>query len=225
VQYRGTRCWGGLDLSARNDLTALALVFPRPDGSGRDAFVYFWSPEEGLRAREDRDRVPYTVWRDQGFLQVTPGATVDYAYVARRIVDFREMYGLAALAFDRYRIEELKREFDDLGFEYTVLNMDASEDDVNNATGLLLFNHGQGFKDMTPAVEALEADVSNAVLRVQRNPVLTMCSANAVVVSGGAEEKKFDKRKSRGRIDGIVALAMAERAALMRATPGRSFWE
>lgn len=208
ADYRGTRCFGGLDLSARNDLTALALPFLRPDGTGLDMFMFFWTPAEGLQAREDRDRVPYSLWRDQGFLETTPGAIVQYRYVAERIVKFRDEYGLAALGFDRYRIEQLKDEFDDMGFEYTVLNLDANEDQIKKAKGLLLINHGQGFKDMTPAVEALSGAVIQGTLRVRKNPVMTMCSANAVVVTGGAEEKKFDKRKSTGRIDGVVAGAM-----------------
>lgn len=221
-QYRGTRCWAGLDLSARNDLTALALVFLRPDGTGFDAFLWFWAPEEGLRQREDRDRVPYTVWRDQAHLEVTPGATVEYEYVARRIIDFREHYGLEAVAFDRYRIADLQRDLDDAGFDYSVVSLDTEEEQLRKATGMLLVNHGQGFKDMTPTVEALSTVVTNQTLQVRRNPVLTMCSANAVITSGAAEEKKFDKRKSRGRIDGIVALAMAIRCAekFMSQTPG-----
>lgn len=209
ADYRGTRCFGGLDLSARNDLTALVLTFLRPDGTGLDAFPIFWSPSEGLLEREQRDRVPYSLWRDQGFLETTPGAIVDYRYVARRIVEFRDEYGLHAVAFDRYRIEQLKDEFDDLGFEYTVLNLDADEKEIRKARGLLLINHGQGFKDMTPAVEALNGAIMQSTLKVKKNPVMTMCSANAVVVTGGAEEKKFDKRKSTGRIDGIVAGAMS----------------
>lgn len=212
AKYRGSRCWAGLDLSAKNDLTALALAFMRPDGSGIDAFVYFWTPSDGIREREDRDRVPYTVWVDQKHLEATPGATVDYGYVARRLVHFSEDYGLQAAAFDRWRIEDLKREFDDEGVEYSVVNLDADEEQLQKANGLLLVNHGQGFKDMTATVEGLTEAVVDGRLRVQWNPVLTMCSSNAVVTSGSAEEKKFDKRKSRGRIDGIVALAMAVRA-------------
>lgn len=213
AQYRGSRCWAGLDLSARNDLTALALVFHRPDGGGLDAFVFFWAPEEGLRQREDRDRVPYTLWRDEGHLEVTPGATVDYDYVARRLIELRESYGLDVVAFDRYRIKDLQRDLDDAGFDYTVLPMDASDEQLQKRSGLLLAEHGQGFRDMTPTVEEVTDAVTNRRMRVKRNPVLTMCSANAVITSGSAEEKKFDKRKSTGRIDGIVALAMGLRAA------------
>lgn len=212
-QYRGSRCWAGLDLSTRTDLTALALVFLRPDGKGLDAFLFFWTPDEGIREREDRDKVPYTVWRDAGHLEATPGGVVSYEHVARRIIHFREAYGLDTVAFDRFRIKDLIREFDDAGFEYSELKMDADEKTRNQARGLVLVEHGQGFRDMTPAVDGLTAAVVGGQLRVKTNPVLTWNSANAVITSGSAEERKFDKRKARGRIDGVVALAMGVRAA------------
>jgi phage terminase large subunit-like protein len=40
--------------------------------------------------------------------------------------------------------------------------------------------------------------------------VLAMCAANAVAVSDPAGNRKLDKAKATGRIDGLVALAMAE---------------
>lgn len=212
-QYRGSRCWAGLDLSTRTDLTALALVFLRPDGKGLDAFLFFWTPEDGIREREDRDKVPYTVWRDAGHLEATPGGVVSYEHVARRIIHFREAYGLDTVAFDRFRIKDLIRELDDAGFEYSELKMDADEKTRNQARGLVLVEHGQGFRDMTPAVDSLTAAVVGGQIRVKTNPVLTWNSSNAVITSGSAEERKFDKRKARGRIDGIVALAMGVRAA------------
>lgn len=211
--YRGSRCWAGLDLSTRTDLTALALVFLRPDGKGYDVFLFFWAPEEGLREREDRDKVPYTVWRDAGHLETTPGGVVDYEHVARRVIHFCEAYGLEVAAFDRFRIKDLVRKFDDAGFEYSELKMDADEKTRNQARGLILAEHGQGFRDMTPAVDGLTAAITSRQLHVKTNPVLTWNSSNAVITSGSAEERKFDKRKARGRIDGIVALAMGLRAA------------
>lgn len=213
AQYRGSRCWAGLDLSTRTDLTALALVFLRPDGKGLDAFLFFWTPEEDMLTREDRDKVPYTVWRDQGHIEVTPGGVVEYGHVAKRVIHFRETYGLDVVAFDRFRIKDLIREFDDAGFEYSELKMDADQKTRDQARGLVLVEHGQGFRDMTPAVDGLTAAITSRQLRVKWNPVLTWNSSNAVITSGSAEERKFDKRKARGRIDGIVALAMGIRAA------------
>lgn len=227
AQYRGSACWGGLDLSARNDLTALSLMFARPDGSGPDCFVFFWTPSDGLRQREERDLVPYTVWRDQGHIEATPGGTVDYKYVARRVIEMYETYGLRALAFDRWRIADLERELQDAGFAYTVLKPDSSEDEFDSATGLILLEHGQGFRDMTPAVEELTEVVTGRTIRFRANPAMTMCSANAVITTGPAEDKKFDKRKSTGRIDGIVATAMAKRCmtVMSKRSSSKSFWE
>lgn len=213
AQYRGSRCWAGLDLSTRTDLTALALVFLRPDGKGMDAFLFFWTPDEDLMTREDRDKVPYTVWRDQGHLETTPGGVVQYSHVAKRLIHFREAYGLEVVAFDRFRIKDLIRELDDAGFEYSELKMDVDEKTRNQARGLVLAEHGQGFRDMTPAVDGLTAAITSRQIRVKWNPVLTWNSSNAVITSGSAEERKFDKRKARGRIDGIVALAMGVRCA------------
>jgi hypothetical protein len=40
----------------------------------------FWVPEEDILRRARRDRVPYNVWRDQGFLAATPRNATDSAF-------------------------------------------------------------------------------------------------------------------------------------------------
>ena len=45
------------------------------------------------------------------------------------------------------------------------------------------------------------------------HPVLTMCAANATVTRDPAGNRKLDKMRATGRIDGLVALAMALGAA------------
>jgi phage terminase large subunit-like protein len=69
--------------------------------------------------------------------------------------------------------------------------------------------HGQGTQDMTPALIALETELLNNNLRHGNHPILTWCAANAVVYRGPAGDRKLNKAKSTGRIDGMVALAMA----------------
>jgi phage terminase large subunit-like protein len=68
---------------------------------------------------------------------------------------------------------------------------------------------GQGFISMSPALRELEALLLARKLAHGNHPVLTMCAANAVVVKDAAENRKFTKAKATGRIDGMVALAMA----------------
>lgn len=188
--YRGRVCLGGLDLSSRRDLTALALLFPCPDGSV-DAFVEFWTPQETMRMRGEQDRVPYDAWSREGFLHAVPGRTVDYAFLCKRFAELQSEFDLRAIRYDRWRIEELKREFEKEGLDLPLLEC------------------GQGFKDMAPAVDTLEQLIVGGKFRVQINPVLRWNIASAVTEEDPAGNKKFTKRKATGRIDGAVALAMA----------------
>lgn len=181
--------FAGLDLSARNDLTALVLV-------GKVAGVWqvqphFWTPAQGLVERSKRDRAPYDVWARQGFLRTTPGASVDYEHVAADMAEILAGLDVHAIAFDRWRIDVLKRELDRIGLV------------------LPLVPWGQGFKDMAPALDALEAELLNARIAHGMHPVLTMCAANATTTKDPAGGRKLDKSRSTGRIDGMQALAMA----------------
>jgi phage terminase large subunit-like protein len=62
---------------------------------------------------------------------------------------------------------------------------------------------------MPRSVELLEGAALDGRLRVRKNPVLTWNSASAVLEADPKGSRIFTKRKSTGRIDGIVALAMA----------------
>jgi phage terminase large subunit-like protein len=181
--------FAGLDLSARTDLTALVLT--AKIAGVWHTVSYFWTPENGLVDRSKRDRQPYDVWARQGYMNTTPGSTVDYEFVAQDIAAIVEPLNLQVIAYDRYRIDMLKKEFERIG--------------VN----LPLAMWGQGFKDMTPAIETLEAELLNHRVAHGNNPVLTMCAANAIITSDPAGNRKLDKHKATGRIDGMVAMAMA----------------
>lgn len=188
VEFDGP-VYAGLDLSARNDLTALVLV-------GKVAGVWqvqphFWTPAKGLVERSKRDRAPYDVWARQGFLRTTPGASVDYEHVAADMAEILAGLDVHAIAFDRWRIDVLKRELDRIGL------------------ALPLVPWGQGYKDMAPALDALEAELLNARIAHGMHPVLTMCAANATTTKDPAGGRKLDKSRSTGRIDGMQALAMA----------------
>jgi phage terminase large subunit-like protein len=62
---------------------------------------------------------------------------------------------------------------------------------------------------MAPALDALEAELLNGRIRHGGHPVLRMCAVNAVVTKDPAGNRKLDKSKATGRIDGMVALSMA----------------
>ena len=87
------------------------------------------------------------------------------------------------------------------------------KDCERDGISLPLVEFGQGFKDMAPAIDVLEEALLNCSLQHGGHPVLTMCAANAVVIKDPAGNRKLDKQKATGRIDGMVALAMALGAA------------
>jgi len=180
----------GLDLSARNDLTALVLVGRDEDG---DMHVRpeFFAPMVGVEDRAERDREPYDVWGREGLITLTPGSSVDYRYVAERLCELCDELPVVAVSFDRWRMDVLKRELSAIGVE------------------LPLVEFGQGFKDMTPALESLEALLLAGKVHHGSHPVMDMCAENAVAVMDPAGNRKLDKSKATGRIDGLVALAMA----------------
>lgn len=185
----GMQAWAGLDLSASRDLTAFVVVVPR-DGA-YDVVPQFFLPREGLHERARADHVPYDIWADQGFLTLIDGPVIRPDVVARHIAEASELYSFEAIAYDRWRINDLKRELDDMG------------------ASLPLVPFGQGFRDMAPALDTLEKKVAQRLLRHGGNPVLNMCAENAIAVQDPAGNRKLDKSKSSARIDGLVALAMA----------------
>jgi phage terminase large subunit-like protein len=196
-ELAGLECVGALDLSGTRDLTALAQVW-EPDHRGViHAIVEFWTPADTLRERSARDRVPYDLWAEQGYVTATPGRSVDYAFVAQRIGDLQVERGLRRLAYDPYRIKYLEREIDQIG------------------VAVELLPHGQGYGRaadtglwMPRSVELLEEYIGKRRLLVKRNPALTFAAASAVHVSDPKANRIYDKRRSTGRIDGLVALAM-----------------
>lgn len=194
----GEECYGGLDLSGTRDLTALSLYFPKH----KKAFTEFWTPQETLLDRAKSDHVPYDVWVKKGYLFATPGRVVDYDYVANRLGELKAKFNIINLAFDPYRIKYFQKSLDDVSVD------------------IEMTPHGQGFyksKDsglwMPHSIEVLEKDITKNNIIIKFNPCLRWNAASAVLESDNKENKVFAKKKSSGRIDGVVSLAMARGCA------------
>jgi len=201
--------WLAIDLSMTTDLAAVAAVAKiGEDGDGKPIFIAcaeFWTPADTLEERGRRDQVPYDVWVRQGFLHAVPGKILDYGPIAERLGELAAaLPDLRAVVFDRYRIPYLQSELDDRGIS------------------LPMIEHPQGFAKpadsllwMPQSITELEGLLLNKRLRIQRNPVLTWNAASAVMERDRQDNRIFAKRKSRARIDGVVALAMAIGAAMV----------
>lgn len=187
---RGKKVFGGLDLSAVSDLTSLVLL--SEDG---DVEPIFWLPDVGLVEKSKNDRVPYDRWKKEGFLRTTPGRSIEYEYIAKQLRFVFDEYDVVQLNFDRALMRHLRP---------WLVKEDFSEEELEK------FNDfGQGFISMHPALRDFESALLQKKLKHGNHPVLSMCAGNARVETDAAGSRKFTKSKSTGRIDGMVALAMA----------------
>lgn len=206
-----TTNWGdnpvfvGLDLSSVSDLTA--AVFISPLKGVWEVKPKFWVPSEGLVNRSHNDRVPYDLWHKQGHLLTSPGKVVEYEYVAHQLYRDCQIMNVQKIAFDRWNFRHLKPWLKVAGFSDVQIEGDK---DGKNA---LFEEFGQGYVSMSPALRTLESDLLTGKIAHADHPVLAMCAATAVVTSNPAGDRKLDKSKASGRIDGMIALAMARSVA------------
>ncbi|TVO75129.1 terminase large subunit [Sedimenticola selenatireducens] len=192
IELQGRRCWGGLDLGSTQDLTAFVLLFePTETDQHWRLLPRFWVPGDQLTEKERLDRVPYLSWRDAGHLVALPGKAINKLAVIKQVAEDVSRYAIQSIAYDRWRIEDLKMLMEQEGIE------------------LPLQPFGQGFKDMSPSLDEFEQRLLNDSLKHSANPVMTWCAANAVIASDPSGNRKIDKKRATGRVDGIVAAIMA----------------
>jgi len=192
--WGNTPVYGGLDLSSVNDLTALVLMAEME--SVWQIRPTFWLPEHGIRERARLDHVPYDIWARDGFLELTPGKSVEYEYVAEKLRSLSTQMNIRKIAFDRWGFKHLKPWLLKAGF---------TEQQITDT----FVEFGQGFQSMSPALRYVESLLLNGKLAHGNHPVLAMCASSAVVSRDPAGGRKLDKAKSRRRIDGMVCLTMA----------------
>jgi phage terminase large subunit-like protein len=187
---RGRPCFGGLDLSTTTDVTALAWVFP-PNGDDdlwRVLSRYF-VPEENLRKRAERDRVPYDLWAAQGFIEATSGNVVDYGAMEQRILADAALFQVREIAYDPWNATHIALRLQD--------------------EGATMIEFRQGFRSMAAPTRELEKLIVSQKLAHGGNPVTRWMASNVAVAQDPAGNLKPAKDKSTERIDGIVAIIMA----------------
>lgn len=187
LELEGKRCFGGLDLGSTSDLTAFALWFP-DEGA---LLAWHFVPLERVAERVEKDRVPYDTWASEGHIMTPPGRATDRLAVAKVLAEVRQAYDVQAIAYDRWRIEDLLKLLDDEGID------------------LPLEPFGSGFVSMGPAVDAFETALLSGKMLHNGNPVLNWQAGNIVVDTDASGNRKPTKNRSFDKIDGIVAAIMA----------------
>ena len=186
----GRDCYGGLDLSSTNDITAFVLMFPPRDDNERYVMLpFFWVPEATIPMRVRRASVPYDVWRKQGYLKATEGNVIHYGYIEQFIKELGDKYHILEIAFDRWGATQMTQDLGDMGF--TVVPF------------------GQGYASMSPPTKEFYKLLMEGRIQHGGNPIMRWMAGNVVVDTDPAGNIKCTKAKSAEKIDGIVAAIMA----------------
>jgi phage terminase large subunit-like protein len=202
VDTAGLKCWAGLDLASVSDMTALVMAYPLEDGY----FVRgaYFMPSDTIEQKLERE--PSHIYRSFKELPnffITDGNVTDYAAIRRYLSGVHSVDGkqevdsssimhteqLQKLAFDRYNS--------------TQIAIDLVDD------GIPLVPFGQGFVSMSAPTKMIELLARQGKLWHNGDPVLEWCLSNVELKRDPAGNIKADKQKSSGKIDAIVAMAMA----------------
>ena len=111
TRFTGRECWLGIDLAARQDLCAVAYVFP--DGDSVDVLWRFWIPETGFHKLNAANGFRFTPWTEAGWVQVTEGDVLDFAKVYEDIEEDSRRFSILGADADRWSsdpvIQEIER--------------------------------------------------------------------------------------------------------------------
>lgn len=227
-KMKGKRCWLSLDLSKKNDLTALTGTWD--DAGHIKQKTWYWTTKDGLEDRSKRDNTPYDQWVANGHIEAVPGAVIDKTFVAMKVKEICTEHEVEFLAFDSAGMADFVAACEQIGFDVWVFE----GPDKPEGSGLKLVRHNQGkrrvFEDrqltMPTSIEVYEDLILNKKITIDNSPVTYANAANAMVDSDGQGNRCFDKKRSRGRIDGLVTGAMgAGSTKFNEKSDGPSFWE
>lgn len=185
----GLKAWAAIDLSNKVDTTAIALAIPKDGLVYLVVWTFLPSGPKGFIARAQAEKREYIGWRDDGWLEVHHGGSIDEDAIAARMEWIRAKFQIQEVAFDPWGMKYLAKKLDDRRFP--------------------MVEHRQGFGSMSNPMKRFEELVAQNRIRHGGNPVLAWQVGNVHRDEDAAENIKPNKQKSAGRIDGAVAAIMA----------------
>jgi phage terminase large subunit-like protein len=181
-------CWGGLDLSARLDLTSFCLAWKHPCG-GYDLRWWFWLPAEDIHNREKKDAVPYRVWETAGYMELIPGEVIDQEHIKQRILQICKQYRVQTIGADKFNNSWIMQGL------------------MENRVEVVEFPQNAG--SITEPAKEVMAKVIEGKFRHNANPIARWNYSNAVIKKFPNDTFRLDKDKAEKRIDGVAASIMA----------------
>ncbi len=206
----GRRLHLSLDLSQKNDLTALSGCW---EGERLNVKTWYWTCSERLADRSTKDKIPYRELAEGGFITITDSPIIDYSFVAEQVRSLCVAHDVVQLCVDPSFIGDFIKACNDIGFD--VWRYEGP--DKPEGVGLKIISHAQGLRVlfegkqlcMPVSIRHLEDHILKDTITVDASRMTDICASNTVIQADAQKNKMFEKNKSRGRIDGMVTIAMA----------------
>jgi phage terminase large subunit-like protein len=220
--HKGEEIYAGLDLSQSRDITAAAFVVRTGTTADNkptfDAWIEAWTPGDTIQARQDRDKIPYTIWRDQGFIHAPDGENINYRHVAQTISEYNQDFKVQMVAYDRYAFRRFEEDAAELGLSVNFVEHPQGGTKKAKPTPEMIEAAKRAGKEaeglwFPGSLRMLEDAIYEGRIRLRRNPVLISAMMSAVTEQDKWDNKWLAKQKSINKIDAAVALVMAFGAA------------
>jgi phage terminase large subunit-like protein len=205
-RLKDRKCYGGLDLSGKLDITAFVLLFPPDDENLKwDILPRFWIPEDNMWERVKKDHMPYDKWvKNNKFMLTTPGNVIDYQFIRKEINTLHDSYDIQEIGYDPWNAMQTAIELEDDGFTMMEVR--------------------QGYKSMSPPMKEIEALLTGGKMNHGNHPVLNWNFDNLDVKQDENDNVRPVKGRDRNkRIDGIVALINAMNRAMSGEDNGSAY--
>lgn len=187
---RGCKCWAALDLSFVRDITAYVQCFYNEDTDQYIIYPHLFTPKETLLERAEQDSVRYDLYVDKKEL-----ITLNGSYI-----NFDEMYEYINNLNQKYSFDTQEIVFDGWGSGEITSKLEQD---------YVIAPFRQGYRSMSPAIKDFDIALLDKRLIIANNSFFTWMASNVVAISDPAGNIKYDKSKSKFKIDGIIALVMA----------------
>lgn len=181
----GKTCWLGMDLSATTDLTSVNLEF-RLDNGKYAMINHSFMPKNRIQDKEKVDRVPYSVWINQGYITATDGDVVDYEFVKQWIRDTAVKYQIKEICYDPWNATQIANDLENEGFTLVAIR--------------------QGYQTLSEATKDMASLILQKRIIHNNNPVLAWAVSNCVVRQDPNGNITLDKSKAKNRIDPVASL-------------------
>jgi phage terminase large subunit-like protein len=212
---KGFPCYSALDLASTTDFAALAHCFPvtedfepAPDPTAPALYAFSWRcwiPALGRSHREQKLREIVRPWADAGWVIQTEGDAIDHGAIESAVVEDSRHFDLRGLAYDPFNAAQLATRL--------------------QAGGLDVVKFPQSMGAFAGPTQRFEELLLNGFLRHDGNPAARWMGNNVVLVANAAGHRMPGRKKSRQKIDMIVAAVMALGRAMAETGGGPSFYE